>query len=72
MARRGGDSQTQTFVQTCFRLREGIEDGDLRWLTDEPVVRLRPFCPKSHGTAQVDELCMLSEGIFVNRIVVLP
>lgn len=72
MTRHGGDSQTQTSVQICFRLRERIEDGGLHWLTDEPVVRLRPFSPKSHDTAQVDELCMLSEGIFVNRIVVLP
>lgn len=47
MARRGGDSQTQTFVQICFRLRERIEDGDLHWLTDEQVVRLRPFSRKA-------------------------
>ncbi|AHI27288.1 hypothetical protein H845_3387 (plasmid) [Komagataeibacter xylinus E25] len=47
MTRHGGDSQTQTSVQICFRLREGIEDGDLHWLTDEQVVRLRPFSRKA-------------------------
>lgn len=29
--------------------------SDLFWLTDEQMERLRPFFPKSHGKARVDD-----------------
>ena len=41
--------------------------SDLFWLTDEQMERLRPFFPKSHGKARVDDRRVLSGIIFVNR-----
>ena len=40
---------------------------DLYWLTDEQMVRLEPFFPKSHGRPRVDDRRVLSGIIFVNR-----
>jgi transposase len=37
------------------------------WLTDEQMVRLRPFFPKSHGKLRVDDRRVLSAIVFVNR-----
>jgi len=39
--------------------------NDLYWLTDEQMVRLAPYFPKSRGT-QVDDRKVLSGIIFVN------
>lgn len=41
--------------------------GDLYWLTDEQMERLRPYFPKSHGKPRVDDRRVLSGIIFVNR-----
>jgi len=41
--------------------------SNLFWLTDEQVVRLRPFFPKSHGKPRVDDRRVLSGIIFINR-----
>src|SRR3546814_20078955 len=41
--------------------------SDLYWLTDEPMARLRPYFPKSHGLERVDDRRVLSGIIFVNR-----
>jgi len=39
----------------------------LHWLTDEQMVRLQPYYPKSHGRPRVDDQRVLSGIIFVNR-----
>lgn len=41
--------------------------SDLYWLTDEQMVRLQPYFPKSHGKPRVDDRRVLSGIIFVNR-----
>jgi transposase len=41
--------------------------SDLYWLTDEQMVRLAPYFPKSHGKPRVDDRRVLSGIIFVNR-----
>ena len=41
--------------------------GDLFWLTDEQMERLRPFFPKSHGKPRVDDRRVLNGIIFLNR-----
>ena len=41
--------------------------SDLYWLTDEQMVRLRPYFPKSHGKPRVDDRRVLSGIVFVNR-----
>ena len=41
--------------------------SDLFWLTDELMTRLQPYFPKSHGRPRVDDRCVLSGIIFVNR-----
>lgn len=41
--------------------------SDLFWLTEEQVERLRPYFPKSHGKARVDDRRVLSGIVFVNR-----
>lgn len=41
--------------------------GDLFWLTDEQVERLRPFFSKSNGKPRVDDRRVLSGIVFVNR-----
>lgn len=39
----------------------------LSWLTDEPMARLWPCFPKSHGRHRFDDRRVLSGIIFVNR-----
>lgn len=41
--------------------------GDLFWLTDDQIERLKPFFPLSHGVPRVDDRRVLSGIIFVNR-----
>ena len=41
--------------------------GDLYWLTDEQMARLRPYFPKSQGKPRVDDRRVLSGIVFVNR-----
>ena len=41
--------------------------ADLFWLTDAQMERLRPFFPLSHGIPRVDDRCVLSGIIFINR-----
>jgi len=42
--------------------------GNLFWLTEEQMARLRPFFfPKSHGRPRVDDRRVLSGIIFINR-----
>ncbi|WHP68262.1 IS5 family transposase [Phaeobacter inhibens] len=41
--------------------------SNLFWLTDEQMVRLRPYFPKSYGKPRVDDRRVLSGIIFINR-----
>lgn len=41
--------------------------SDLFWLTEEQMVGLRPFLPKSYGKARVDNRRVPSGIIFINR-----
>ena len=41
--------------------------GDLFWLTEAQMERLKPFFPLSHGVPRVDDRRVLSGIIFVNR-----
>ena len=41
--------------------------SDLFWLTDAQMARLNPHFPKSHGKPRVDDRCVLSGIIFINR-----
>ena len=41
--------------------------GEVFWLTEAQVERLRPFFPKSRGRARVDDRRVLSGIIYVNR-----
>jgi transposase len=41
--------------------------GNLYWLTEAQMVRLRPFFPKSRGRVRVDDRRVLSGIIFINR-----
>ena len=41
--------------------------SDLYWLTDENMVKLAPFLPKSHGKPRVDDKRVWSGIIFINR-----
>ena len=41
--------------------------SNLYWLTDAQMERLKPFFPKSHGKPRVDDRCVLSGIIFINR-----
>ena len=41
--------------------------SDLYWLTDEQMVRLEPYFPKSHGRPRVEDRRVLSGIICVNR-----
>lgn len=41
--------------------------GEVFWLTEAQVDRLRPFFPKSRGRARVDDRRVLSGIIYVNR-----
>ncbi len=41
--------------------------SDLFWLNDEQMARLEPFFPKSDGKPRVDDRCVLSGIIFINR-----
>lgn len=42
--------------------------GNLYWLSEEQMMRLRPFVPKSHGRPRVDDRRGLSGIILINRI----
>ena len=41
--------------------------SNLYWLSEEQMVRLRPFFPESHGVPRVDDRRVLSGIIFINR-----
>jgi len=41
--------------------------GNLFWLTDARVERLRPFFPKSHGKPRIDKRRVPSGIVFVKR-----
>ncbi len=41
--------------------------SDLCWLTDEQMKILQRFFPKSRGRPLVDDCCVLSSVIFVDR-----
>ena len=41
--------------------------SNLYWLTEAPMVRLRPFFPKSRGRPRVDDRRILSGIIFISR-----
>ena len=41
--------------------------SNLYWLSEDQMVRLRPFFPKSHGKPRVDDRRVLSGIIFINR-----
>ncbi len=41
--------------------------GNLYWLSEAQMARLRPYFPKSRGRARVDDLRVLSGIIFINR-----
>ena len=41
--------------------------SELYWLTDEQMVRLQPYFPKSHGKPPGDDRQVLSGIVFVNR-----
>ena len=41
--------------------------SNLYWLTEEQMVRLRPYFPKSHGKLRVDDRRVLSGIVFFNR-----
>jgi transposase len=41
--------------------------SNLYWLSEEQMVRLRPFFPKSHGVPRVDDRRVLSGIISINR-----
>jgi transposase len=41
--------------------------SNLYWLSEEQMVRLRPFFPKSHGVPRVDDRRVLSGIIFIHR-----
>ena len=41
--------------------------GEVFWLTEAQMERLRPFFPKSRGRARVDDRRVLSGIIYVNR-----
>jgi transposase len=40
--------------------------SNLYWLSEEQMVRLRPFFPKSRGVPRVDDRRVLSGIIFIN------
>jgi transposase len=39
----------------------------LYWLSEDQIARLRPYFSKSHGVPRVDDRCVLSNIIFINR-----
>lgn len=41
--------------------------SNIYWLSEDQVVRLRPFFPESHGKPRVDDRRVLSGIIFINR-----
>ena len=45
----------------------GVMISNLFWLTDEQMERLKPFFPKSHCKPRVDDRCVLSGIVFINR-----
>jgi len=40
---------------------------NLCWLSEDQMVRLRPYFRKSHGVLRVDDRRVLSRIIFINR-----
>jgi transposase len=45
----------------------GGDMSNLYWLTEDQMVRLRPYFPKVRGRARVDDRRVLSGIIFINR-----
>ena len=41
--------------------------SNLYWLTEEQMMRLRPYFPTSRGRPRVDDIRVLSGIIFINR-----
>ena len=41
--------------------------SNLYWLSDAQMEGIKPFFPKSHGKARVDDRRVLSGIIFINR-----
>jgi len=41
--------------------------SNIYWLTEAQMARLRPYFPKSRGKPRVDDTCVLSGIIFINR-----
>jgi transposase len=41
--------------------------SNLYWLTEEQMMRLRPYFPKSRGKPRVDDRRVVSGIIFINR-----
>ena len=41
--------------------------SNLYWLIEAQMDRLRPYFPKSRGRARMDDRCVLSGIIFINR-----
>ena len=41
--------------------------GNLYWVSEAQMARLRPYFPKSHGVPRVDDRRVLSGIIFINR-----
>ena len=46
---------------------QGDITSNLYWLTEAQMGRLRPYFPKSRGKPRVDDQCVLSGIIFINR-----
>ncbi len=45
----------------------GVDLSNLYWLTEEQMMRLRPFFPVSRGKPRVNDRRVLSGIIFINR-----
>ena len=41
--------------------------SNLFWPTEEPMARLEPYLPKYNDRPRVDDRCVLSGTIFINR-----
>lgn len=48
-------------------LQGDLIDEQPYWLSEAQIERLKPFLPKSHGKARVDDRHVLSGIIFINR-----
>ena len=49
------------------RVWEGLEMGDLIWLSDAQMRRIRPYLPLPHGFLRVDDRWVISGISFVLR-----